>query len=194
MLKFFNRNIQSLNLLRSSSSKNTSKFHLVCINKKFSTKDKSTNTINNNSNQDKFFYDKENIDGSSPNLISIEKNKNAMSKLKLSEDNSQPLIENEAYRELYKSFSVIVTDDLLKSLDEIKHNQKENDIEYRYGLPVKNNTPFTALVPKTEEEELPKTGTENIFSLLDLDKDSSYESLLLKFQMEFNHGIFLFYI
>jgi len=168
-----------------------------CMKKNFSNKrEEIKNKANDPSDslKDDFFYDKENIDKTSQNIISIQNNKKAMSKLKLNDDNSQPLVENEAYRELYRTFSLYVTEDLIKNLDEIKHNHKENDVEYRYGLPVKNNVPFTALVPKGEEEELPKTSTENLFSLLDLDKESSYESLVLKFQMEYNHGIYYIYI
>jgi len=159
--------------------------------KNFSTKEDGLNVDrrNNQTINDNFFYDKENIANTSSPIISIEKNKNMVSKLKLNEDSSQPLIENEEYRELYRNFSLIVSEDLMKSLDDIKHNQKENDIEYKYGLPSKNNTIFTALIPKEEEDEFPKTCTENLFSRLQLDKESSYESLLLKFQIEFNHGI-----
>jgi hypothetical protein len=161
-----------------------------CWKKNFSTKEDRLNVDrkNNQTMNDNFFYDKENIDNTSSHIISIEKNKNMVSKLKLNEDSSMPLVENEEYRELYRNFSLIVSEDLMKSLDDIKHNQKDNDVEYKYGLPSKNNTIFTALIPK-EEEEYPKTSTENLFSRLQLDKDSSYESLLLKFQIEFNHGI-----
>jgi hypothetical protein len=64
-----------------------------------------------------------------------------------------------------------------------------NNKEYKYGLPTKNETLFSELVPVEEEPKLPNTSTENLFNLLSLDKESSYESMILKFKEEFNHGI-----
>jgi hypothetical protein len=73
----------------------------------------------------------------------------------------------------------------MKELDEIPHNVKVGNIEYKYGIPAKN-LPFTEIIPKMEEPAIPNTITENVFELLGLDKNSSYESMLLKSQEEFN--------
>jgi hypothetical protein len=105
-----------------------------------------------------------------------------------------PLIENEAYRELYKNFSLTVTEEMLRELEEIPHNEKINEKEYKYGLTTKNEIPFSELVPLTEEPVIPNTSTENLFTLLDLNKDSSYESLILKLNEEFNNGKFIYLI
>jgi hypothetical protein len=102
-----------------------------------------------------------------------------------------PMIQNEQYREIYKAFSLTVTEEMLKELDDIPHNESINDKEYRYGLSVKNEILFTGLVPLPEEPTLPNTGTENLFNLLSLDKESSYESMLLKFKDEFNTGRYI---
>lgn len=104
------------------------------------------------------------------------------------------LLDNEAYRELYKSFSLTVNDVMINDLDNIPHNKLINNKEYKYGLPTKNEIPFSELVPIEEEPKLPNTGTENLFNLLELDKESSYESLLLKFKDEYNHGIYSIYL
>jgi hypothetical protein len=104
------------------------------------------------------------------------------------EDPARPLIENESYRELYKNFSVVANEQTLAEIDEILHNKTHEGKEYKYGLPAKNEISFNELMIKPEEETIPKTSTENLFELLELDKLSSYESLLLKFKETFNHG------
>jgi hypothetical protein len=51
--------------------------------------------------------------------------------------------------------------------------------------------PFKELIVSGEQKEnenLTNTPNQNIFTLLNLDKDSSYESLVLKFRNEFQHG------
>lgn len=102
---------------------------------------------------------------------------------------SKPLVENEMYRELYKNFSLTVTEELARELDTVAHNEKIGDKEYKYGLPVKNETQFKDLIVRDEEtEELPKTENEKLWELLDLNDESSYESLVLKVQDQFNNG------
>lgn len=108
---------------------------------------------------------------------------------KRSSENYKPLIENEDYRELYKSFSLVVREDMIGELDNIIHNEKINEKEYKYGLSVKNELKFTDLIPKDETQEEPKTATENLYELLNLDEESSYESLVLKFNQAFNTEI-----
>ena len=105
-------------------------------------------------------------------------------------NNPVSLLDNEAYRELYKNFSLTVNDALQNELDDIPHNKLINNKEYKYGLPTKNEIPFSELVAISEEPKLPNTSTENLFELLNLDKESSYESLILKIKEEYNHGIY----
>jgi hypothetical protein len=113
------------------------------------------------------------------NMIKLPKKKKA----------DTPLIENEAYRELYKTFSLTVTEEMLNELDDIPHNQSIGEKEYKYGLTIKNELPFSQLVLLPQEPVLPNTANENLFDLLNLDKESSYESLVLKYKEEFNNGI-----
>jgi hypothetical protein len=106
---------------------------------------------------------------------------------------SIPLVENEEYRKLYKNFSVYFDEKLMEEYDKIYHNEKLGNKEYKYGILAKNELPFTELIVKEEENvNLPKTATENLFDLLELDKDSSYESMLLKFQGQFSNGKLIF--
>jgi len=79
-------------------------------------------------------------------------------------------------------------EDDIKDLDNIKHDIIEGNIEYKYGIPSKNIIPFTELMPIEDKPELPKTATENLYDALEIDKDSSYESLVLKYHQEFNTG------
>lgn len=154
---------------------------------------KKSNSLNENTNKQKqsslsqdFFY---NLDPT--NIISLkEEEKSRMrSKLKYRDEKSPVLVEDETYRELYKNFSLYVGEALSQELDIIDHNEERNGQLFKYGLPAKNELPFNKLVVKDEvEENIPKTATENLFELMGLDSDSSYESLILKFQSEFNHG------
>lgn len=100
------------------------------------------------------------------------------------------LLDIPEYRELYKNFSVTLHDEQLNELDDIKHDIKEDDRYYKYGLTAKNEVPFRdlILVEDKDKDGLMNTPNQNIFELLDLDKDSSYESLVLKFRGEFQHG------
>jgi hypothetical protein len=157
---------------------------------KYSLRSFCENTKNNNTkDEEKYFYDK-NLENAinSNKMISVKKDPKMRSKLSLNEPTEQPLIENEAYRELYRNFSLYIGEETSKELDTIIHNEEKNGKLHKYGLPLKNELPFTELIPQEEADELPKTSTESLFDLLELDKDSSYESLILKFQGEFNHG------
>ena len=147
-------------------------------------------TFSNNKNSDMYFYENANVGGTEDqkNLINLKKDSKIKSKMVINEHGERPLIENETYRELYKNFSLYVGEEMSKELDTIAHNQEQNGKVFKYGLPAKNELPFTELVTLEEKVDLPSTSTENIFSLLALDKDSSYESLIIKFQSEFNHG------
>lgn len=164
---------------------NLSNFIPLKLNRVFNNKfgktfsEKEINKINKNSKENNLF-----MENSSNSQQIIEKNVNS------SEDKEEfiPNVENETYRELYKDFSFFVIEDNMKELDDIPHNKLIDGREYKYGLTSKNELIFTDLIPKLEEDIIPNTMTENLFELLELDKESSYESLLIKFQNNFNHG------
>jgi hypothetical protein len=149
-----------------------------------------TKTFTQKKEQDNFFYDKTNLENAINNnkLISVKEDSKFKSKLSLNDTLDKPLVENEAYRELYRNFSVYISNETSQDLDVIPHNEEKNGKLHKYGLPIKNELPFGELIVQEDIPELPKTSTEKLFELLDLDKDSSYESLLLKYQSEFNHG------
>lgn len=91
---------------------------------------------------------------------------------------------------MYKNFSLIIKDDQIDELDNIDHNVTVKEKYLKYGLSAKNEMPFKEIIPYNPEEAIPNTSTENLFELLNLDKDSSYESMVLKFRTEFQHGIY----
>ncbi len=140
---------------------------------------------------EEFFYNNPVTSNEEKNIIKLkdEEKSKMRSKLKINEVTPAPLIEDEAYRDLYRNFSLYVGEELTKELDEISHNTEKEGKLYKYGLPAKNELPFTQLVLKEDaEQSLPKTPTENLFEMMGLDSDSSYENLILKIQSEFNHG------
>ena len=122
---------------------------------------------------------------SSKNDFNLNENKRALTLTKPLDES--PFSEEEA-KEIFKSYSVIVHEELLKELDFIPHNTKIYNVEYKYGIQAKN-VPFTEIIVKPEEPIIPNTITENIFEILNLDKKSSYESMLLKCEQEFNFEI-----
>ncbi len=161
-------------------------------NNKINAKDNPHKNDHNTKKSDpsqEFFY-KNTVDDK--NLITLKEEQKAKmkSKLILNEPTTQPLLENETYRELYRNFSLYLGEESSKELDEITHNEERDGKVYKYGLPAKNELPFTQLMVKDEvDEKLPKTSTENLFELFELDGSSSYESLIFKIQSEYSHGI-----
>jgi hypothetical protein len=140
--------------------------------------------------EDPFYAYESNInDGSLVKVQTKNKNKNEKINIKA---NSQPFVEKEEYRELYKNFSLIMTKEHMKEFDDIKHNENYKEKEYKYGLPSKNELQFTELISLDKEQvksSVPKTDTETLYDILDMDKDSAFESLILKHQEEFNHEL-----
>lgn len=144
--------------------------------------------FNEKFDKEKFFYEGTNMENQKQNVISVKSDSKLKKIMNMEEPGEQPLIENEAYRELYKNFSLYVNEENSKEIDTIQHNEEVDGKKYKYGLLAKNELQFTELIPQEEVDELPKTASENLFELLDLDKESSFESLVLKIQQEFNHG------
>lgn len=61
---------------------------------------------------------------------------------------------------------------------------------YKYDLPVLNQpiTFHNKLVTVDEEKEA-LTQTEKLFDLLEADKETAYESFVIKFNQEYNHEV-----
>ena len=100
-------------------------------------------------------------------------------------------ITEQQYKEIYRNYSITIVEDEINELDDIKHDIIEGNVEFKYGLPSKNIVAFKDLVPLPVEPLLPKTPTENFYELLNIDKDGSYESMVLKYHKEFNTGTYL---
>lgn len=83
---------------------------------------------------------------------------------------------------------MVIREDQYPEIDNIKHDVVENDKKFKYGLMAKNEMPFKEMVLFNQEEAVDKTATESLFELLDMDKESSYESMVLKFRTQFQHG------
>lgn len=117
-------------------------------------------------------------------------NKIGLSKV---EESIVPVSDDKNLPEYFKTYSMKMLD--TKSLDFIPHNQMINNELYKYGLPVANkqiqtNDSFLAEKDKNKIET-PMMNTMNYF---ELDKDSSYESLVLKYDEMFKNGkLFMIY-
>ena len=72
--------------------------------------------------------------------------------------------------------------------DMLKHNQEHGGILYKYDLPVEN-LPITFKSQLMVKEEIPNTPTENLFEQLEIDKDTAYESFIIKINQEYNNEI-----
>jgi hypothetical protein len=140
----------------------------------------------------KFNEEKTNNFTFNQNLTSNSKEINIKDNILKTSTKNEPLISNDAYRELYKTFSLIIKPDQLDEIDKILHGERINEREYKYGLPAKNDVTYNELIPINKDEQIPNTPTENLYSLLDLNGESSYESLILKFKEEYNSGIYTF--
>jgi hypothetical protein len=95
-------------------------------------------------------------------------------KLEVSSHNKE--ISDEYTPEYFKMYSSRISD--FSFLDEIPHNTEIDKVQYLYGMPIKNSTfnPRSQLTEVNSTSDY-DTATESLMSLLQLDKDSSYESL-----------------
>ena len=61
------------------------------------------------------------------------------------------------------------------------HNEEYGGIIYKYDLPIQNQpVKFRSQLLTTMDENLINTSVENLYSALDIDKDTSYESFTIK--------------
>jgi len=70
------------------------------------------------------------------------------------------------------------------------HGQ-EGDMIYKYDLPVVNlpmKLRNNQLMVQKEEKEA-QTQVQQLFDILDCDKDTAYESFVIKFNQEYNHEV-----
>ena len=63
----------------------------------------------------------------------------------------------------------------------LRHGEELGGVIYNYDLPVVN-TPiiFKSLALAIRDEEIPPTAVENLYTTLDVDKETSYESFVIK--------------
>jgi hypothetical protein len=62
----------------------------------------------------------------------------------------------------------------------LKHDEEVAGIIYKYDLPVQNMPIAFKTQLILREEEIPPTATESLFEQLQLDKDTAYESFVIK--------------
>ena len=60
---------------------------------------------------------------------------------------------------------------------------------YKYDLPVVNEPMKLRNDLMVVEEEVAETQVQKLFEILDCDKDTAYESFMIKFSQEFNHEV-----
>lgn len=103
---------------------------------------------------------------------------------------SNPEINTKYVPDAVKNYSLRIVN--TSEIDEIHHDEEIKGKYYKYGLPIKNEIykPHQAYLQELKENEKEKalTATENIMELFELDKNSSYESLVLKYNQNFNNG------
>ncbi len=70
----------------------------------------------------------------------------------------------------------------------LKHEEEVGGMLYKYDLPVQN-LPITFRSQLMVKEEIPNTSVENLLDNLQVDKDTSYESFIIKINQNFNNEI-----
>lgn len=117
--------------------------------------------------------------------ISIQQPKQSQINFTVSENNTSKYVP-----EYFKNYSLTIVDS--KEIDDILHNTEKKGTYYKYGLPSTNQLykPHEEYLMelKEQEKDQPLTSTENMMKFFDLDKNSSYEALVLKYNNSFNNG------
>lgn len=70
----------------------------------------------------------------------------------------------------------------------LKHGQEFGGVLFKYDLPVENS-PIVFKSQIVVKEEIENTPTENLLEKLEVDKDTAYESFIIKLNQEFNNEI-----
>ena len=71
----------------------------------------------------------------------------------------------------------------------LKHDEEVAGILYKYDLPVQNMPITFKSSLMLKDEEVPPTATESLFEALQLDKDTAYESFVIKLNQTYNNEI-----
>lgn len=116
-------------------------------------------------------------------------------KIKTSVDNMQKVIGSKSKEEedeniplLLKGYSMKLAS--LDEIDDIKHNVEVEGVEYKYGIPVKNeNFRLNSAIVENENSSEYFTPMESIMDQFGLDKDSAYEALVLKYDEYYNFEV-----
>ena len=76
-----------------------------------------------------------------------------------------------------------------KGEDELLHGE-DGGMIYKYDLPVVNQPiEFHNKLIVVDEEKEALTQVQQLFEILDCDKDTAYESFIIKFNQEYNHEV-----
>jgi hypothetical protein len=74
--------------------------------------------------------------------------------------------------------------------DMLRHNEDFGGVVYKYDLPVVNKPiQFRSQALALRDEELQPTAVENLLGTLAVDKDTSYESFVIKMHQTFNNEV-----
>ena len=76
-----------------------------------------------------------------------------------------------------------------KTNEEIKHQEEHGGMIYKYDLPVVNTAIQFKQQLITVEKEQENTSLENLFTTLEIDKETSYESFIIKLNQKFNNEV-----
>ena len=72
--------------------------------------------------------------------------------------------------------------------DMLKHNEEFGGILYKYDLPVENR-PIIFRSQLIVKEDAENTPTENLMDALEVDKETAYESFIIKMNQNYNNEI-----
>ena len=186
-IKFITYKISSLNLIEKKHEKKLSK----CVSKNIINKNNNYkfNVKSDNNN----FYAKIGKSFSEDDKTTLNVELTGESKRSYDMENKGKNKDSNYVPEYMKNYSLKIID--TTEIDNIMHNEEQHGIVYKYGLPEKNITLVAENDPNNKElTDISKNeyGTimENVMEMFELDKDSSYENLIEKYNGTFNNGKF----
>lgn len=96
----------------------------------------------------------------------------------MKDDEFLPDVESKEIEHQIKMDSTIVV--TKKPDDMLRHNEEHGGTLYKYDLPVENKPIEFKSQLIIREESVPNTAVENLFDSLEIDKDTAYESFVIK--------------
>lgn len=96
----------------------------------------------------------------------------------MKDDEFLPDVESKEIEHQIKMDSTIVV--TKKPDDMLRHNEENGGTLYKYDLPVENKPIEFKSQLIIREESVPNTAVENLFDSLEIDKDTAYESFVIK--------------